>query len=1086
MVNTKVSAYFDGQKVDQYIFNPDTIKLSNVQGTFNEDDIVGFYDGVNFTPVGRVMTVNPVAGQTGNVILGIAEIEGAPDYISDSILQNATFDSDGNYSASTANGKVTTGIGRLSLSGTVGGVGGTFNPIANTSANLIYKVSDTTNWGTFLNTNGMWASNTALSPFKNWNAEYQFDANVAGNFVVEASSWRTTSAVNRTATIAIDGTVIVSASELYSATPKGSVIKNVSLSPGTHTVTITANGSNSTTRSGLAVTIQEPVGTTGRSTVFNSLYPPSLDYNSATQIVLPLGGAWFTDVTRIALGNQASDVPNFYVGADITVTSKYLYSYITDNSTVPAPVPYTTGGAGDGGITASTKTYQTTDGKTGYVLQSIETHTATITAYDATLKLATLSTPINVSLGTNTLFGNIGSKYSIRGSTVSLEEAIQDGTSVPALSTDAQGRVAGVFSVPASTFKTGERVFRIDNRTVDTDPSTATCWAEGTFTASGLSTTSQKLEFAASIDSGSRSFTQVSQQTGTLVQSSTNVVTTVTRRDPIAQTFIIEKDNFPNGAFLRSVKIFFKSKPTTTNSPDVELSIVGTLNGYPNGKTLDYSIVRKKVGEVKVSDNPHYLDETTATEFVFKAPVYIQPGVLYAFILKTTSPDYVAYYAQQNSVAVASTAKAKPTDTNPTNPTKIGQTPYVGGLFESQNGITWQVDQSKQLMFVIDQCIFNTNINGVIEMSLPKGLPFRSLGTNDIVYNIDPDFASNLSGNFSQKLPVMRSDAVNITTTDFTPTGTSIAYTATSVLDDGANTVIGPSTVFPGRLGSPTIDDLDYDDGRGPRALLRGANNSFRLFASLTSTDANTSPVISDDGVSLFNVRYQINNLGISNSMISIANGGTGYFPANVSAIVSNPDVGSDVATCGVTLTSNVVTNVYVINPGSGYIKTPRITISGGNTSPATVTVRGETSSRGGNLDTARYVTKAVKLTPENESGDLRVFYTAYKPLGTEIYIYYKILNKDDTDTIDSKSWQLMTQVTSAAYSLSKQNLIEFECAPGSSGQADNYISYTKGTETYNTFNQFQIKVVMSTTDTTNVPFLTDIRALALPSGTGL
>jgi hypothetical protein len=79
-----------------------------------------------------------------------------------------------------------------------------------------------------------------------------------------------------------------------------------------------------------------------------------------------------------------------------------------------------------------------------------------------------------------------------------------------------------------------------------------------------------------------------------------------------------------------------------------------------------------------------------------------------------------------------------------------------------------------------------------------------------------------------------------------------------------------------------------------------------------------------------------------------------------------------------------------------------------------------------------------------------------------------------------------MTQVTNGTYSLSKQNLIEYECAPGVSNVANNSVSYTKDSETYNTFNQFQIKVVMSTTDTTNVPFLTDIRALALPSGTGL
>ena len=1083
--NSKVSIFFDGQKVNDFIFSPNIMKLTNVSGTFNDDDIVGFYDGVEFTPVGRVLSVSPIAKETGNIRLMVAEIEGAPDFSTTTLFRNATFDGNGNYVSSTASGYIVGGATTINLSGTVNGVGGTYTPTLSSTANLIYKVSDIKNWGSFLNRSGMWASNTSSTVFRDWDSQYQFTANTPGNYVITASSWRNTSNPNRTATISIDGTVVVSASELYSATPTGTVSKNVSLSAGNHTLRITANGSNSTARSGLAVTLQEPVNTTGRTTVFDALYPPSVTYNNGTQIVLPRGGAWFTGVTRLALASTASDVNNFYVGSQITVESKYLYEYITDNSTVPAPVPYTSGGAGDGGITSSPRSYQRPDGKTGYVLQSVETFTATVTAYDPTTKLVTLNTPVSVSLGDNGLFGNISSRYTIRGTTVSIEQAIVDGTLVPVLSTDDSGYISGIFKIPSERFKTGDRVFRIDNRTVESDPSTATCYAEATFTASGLSTTSQKLEFAPSVDASGKTFTRVSQQSNQLVQQNIQVRTTVTTRDPVAQTFIIEKDNFPNGAFLRSIKVFFATKPTVGNAPDVELSIVGTLNGYPDGKTLDYSIVRKKVREINVSSNPHYLDATTATEFVFKAPVYIQSNKLYAFILKSTSPDYTVYYAQQNSIAVPSTAKRLPTDSNPTNPTKIGQTPYVGGLFESQNGITWEVDQSKQMMFVIDQCVFDITKNPNIEFSLPRGLPFRSLGINDLTYAIDPEFASNLTGNFSQKVPFIRSDAVNLTTSDFTPTGTTIAYTASSTLNDGANTTIGPATAFPGRLASPTIDDLPYDDERGPRILLRGANNSFRLFASLTSTDGNISPVVSDDGVSLYNIRYQINNLPLSNSMISIADGGTGYFPANVTATVSNPDIGSDVAVCGVTLTANVVTNVYVISPGSGYITTPTITITGGNTTPSIIAVRGETSARGGDIGTARYVAKTVKLTPENESGDLRVFYTAYKPVGSEIYVYYKILNNDDTDTIDAKSWQLMTQTTGISYSLSKTDLIEFECAPGIGGTANNYVSYSKGTETYNSFSQFQIKVVMSTNDTTKVPLLTDIRALALPSGTG-
>jgi hypothetical protein len=40
--------------------------------------------------------------------------------------------------------------------------------------------------------------------------------------------------------------------------------------------------------------------------------------------------------------------------------------------------------------------------------------------------------------------------------------------------------------------------------------------------------------------------------------------------------------------------------------------------------------------------------------------------------------------------------------------------------------------------------------------------------------------------------------------------------------------------------------------------------------------------------------------------------------------------------------------------------------------------------------------------------------------------------------------------------------------------------------QTYNDFIQFAIKLVMATNDTTKVPVIEDIRALALPPGTGI
>jgi len=709
-------------------------------------------------------------------------------------------------------------------------------------------------------------------------------------------------------------------------------------------------------------------------------------------------------------------------------------------------------------------------------------YSARIMSYDGATKVATLETPVSISLGNNEAVGDVTSQYSMIGSVTDVSTAVTKGAGLPKLSTDESGNFVGIFNIPGSMFQTGQRIFRVDNRSVATDPSTATTFAEGTFTASGLSTTSQKLEFGPSIDSAASSFIQVREREKQLVDT----ITTYSPWDPLAQAFILAKENYPGGLYISSVKLFFYSKPTS-NIP-VKVSIIGTLNGYPNGVKLDHSTVVYTPDNVNTSNKPHYLDSSTYTEFFFEAPVYIQSGILYAIMVETTSPDYVLYYAQQNKIAVPSSAKAKPTDPDPATPSKVGAAPYVGALFESQNSITWTGDQTKSMMFVIDRCVFDTTVQPKIQFSIPKGLPKGKIGTNDIQHKLDANNVTNMRDNFT---PTTWSDAINLTTTDFTPEGTTVNYSYEATLADG-NLPTSETQAFPGKFGSPTPDNIEFDDGLGQRVLLKDVSDSFSMYATLQSSNPDLTPIISDDGTTMYNIRYIINNMSISNSVISLSSVGAGYNDAsNVYATISAPDVGTDAAVLGVTVanngTTNAISQVYVTYPGSGYITSPTIRVFGANTTQANVTVFGETSSRGGN-SLAKYFTKKVVLAPNNDSGDLRVFYTAYKPFGTEIYVYYKILNRNDDQKFDDQNWQLMTQIRGTnVYSVSKADLIEFECAPGTNNDPDNDISYTSTSgQTYTEFSQFAIKIVMSAQDGTICPFLADIRALALPSGTGI
>lgn len=549
---------------------------------------------------------------------------------------------------------------------------------------------------------------------------------------------------------------------------------------------------------------------------------------------------------------------------------------------------------------------------------------------------------------------------------------------------------------------------------------------------------------------------------------------TTTIIDPVAQTFIIDGANYPNGTFLSSICLFFRTKPST-NIP-VQLSVIPTLNGYPSGTSLDYSVVSLPATSVNVSENPHHKSDTSWTKFTFSSPVYINPNVLYAFIVQSASSDYTLWMAQQNDTALLSTSKNLPTDVNPTVATKITKSPYVGDLFESQNALTWTADLTKDLMFVINRCKFSTTSTN-IPFVVPAGLPQRK--------TIENNMATATSNSVY--------DALNVSSTDFTPPGTSINYQYTTTLTTGASD--GPYSINPGKYGTPMPEDIYLNDNKLSRVLNYSANDSFKLEATLSTTSDSVSPIISEDGLNLYTTRYRINNLGIANDNVILVTGGRGYL-ANANGTISYPDItvsapdavwGSQAYVSANVVLGNIV-SVYVTTEGSGYLTTPTVSVTSSNTSQALVQINGETSSTGGN-GLARYITQPVTLTEGNDSGDLRVFFSAYRPINTDINVYYKIVSREDTQTIDEGDWKLMTIVSgSSLYSTSMDNILEYEAAPGTGNIADNAVSYTSKRSgfSYTSFNQFIIKIVMSSSDSTFSPFLKDMRTIALPSGTGL
>jgi hypothetical protein len=256
----------------------------------------------------------------------------------------------------------------------------------------------------------------------------------------------------------------------------------------------------------------------------------------------------------------------------------------------------------------------------------------------------------------------------------------------------------------------------------------------------------------------------------------------------------------------------------------------------------------------------------------------------------------------------------------------------------------------------------------------------------------------------------------------------------------------------------------------------------------LVSTDDAVSPVISDSGLSAFTIKYEINNCQLSNSSITVTNKGNTYNATYTSVTISAPTaVGGTQAYATANVVGGHIENIYITSPGSGYIETPTVTITDISTQgdgTAAASVAGETSKTGGNA-LSRYLTKKVTLEDGFDSGDLNVYMTAYRPVNTDINVYYKVLSRNDTQKFEDGAWQLMTKIngTGSKYSSTRTDLYEYIFAPGTDGADQGYVSYTSTSGTTHTdFNQFAIKVVMTTSDTTSVPTIYDLRAIALPS----
>jgi len=450
----------------------------------------------------------------------------------------------------------------------------------------------------------------------------------------------------------------------------------------------------------------------------------------------------------------------------------------------------------------------------------------------------------------------------------------------------------------------------------------------------------------------------------------------------------------------------------------VNVEIRPTVNGFPHSNEI-IPFSRKTMNSDMVAVSEN---ATASTKFKFDSPVYLEPGE-YAIVVTSDSLLYEVFVSELGQKIIGTNRI-------------VSEQPYLGSFFKSQNASTWDPIQLEDLMFELYKAKFVTSG----EVTLYNAKPNSDVPVDMLYTHIE-----------DSKLP-----------------STTIAYSHS--YDGGSN------------YYSYIPDTNKAMESR--TTFSSSVDGSYRVKATMTTTDTNISPILYTNRLGVVAVENYIDDAALSNDDILITVAGAGYTPnaSNLSVtIVANTGTGANAY--ATTNSTGSIISVTLDSVGSGYINTASIIInaSNGSTTNASAIIVGENSSSGGPALT-KYISRLVTLADTFDAGDLRVFVTAYKPSGTDIKVYYKVKNVNDSDSFNDKEYVLMNQYTgSSIYSLKKSfnDVIEYEFRPFG---YPNAISYSTETGTFNAFKQFAIKVVMTSNDTTVYPVLHDLRAIALPS----
>jgi len=525
--------------------------------------------------------------------------------------------------------------------------------------------------------------------------------------------------------------------------------------------------------------------------------------------------------------------------------------------------------------------------------------------------------------------------------------------------------------------------------------------------------------------------------------------------DPLAQSFLINQAEHPNGIFLTKVDIFFNSKEAA-GGPPVQLQIRPLDAGVPDSRPIANAVVFKNPADVNIpaSLNVMATVAATPTTFEFEEPVYLTPGRSYAVVLLANSTAYNVYTAKTYDFVIGSTEQ------------RVSKQAAAGSLFLSQNSITWTPDQSRDLMFKLYRAEFASSgiadfENSETDLQLLSTDPVSTdsgsstvriyhqghgLIKNDYVTIAGLDSATRYGGILGSSIMGSRQIA-NVDWSGYTFTADS---TATATLRAGGSDVIASqNAMFDAFI--PQVQTLLPDDTTLSASIKRTSGSSYAGGRN-TAVSGAYSKDASYANITLNEMNFNDAPKVIAtraNELVSSLSGNKSLdLRMNLSTTDTKVSPLIDMQRSSLSTFENVIDN-----QDSSSTTLQNVPLS----------IVLETSATGG-TSAAKHITRPVTL--EEPAVGLKIIFAANRPSVSNFEVYFKTATSDEN--LDDIGYTQVLEDTNNPADEDGVTFRQYEYLAG--GQVGNLGSFT----------QFQVKIVMTTSNTSKSPKIKDLRTIAL------